>query len=422
METLDILSVPRPVGRPAIPATDLVPAATTTVAPSPMTIKQAAIAYIQAREPEVVALVAKYQGVALDLSTPKALAAGKAQRTEVREKGRLQIQRDRDGLKDVLNAAKKDAEAEADRLISLVKPVEDHLQAQIDAREAVLAAEKAERERIAAEAAAKEAARVQMHRDNIAKIRGYVAQAQGASAAKLQAAVEFVANLEFSAEWEEFCDEAANTREETVAALLVLRDAALAREAEAARVKAQAEENARVAAELAEQKRQLDEQAAALKKQQDEAEAQRVAAEKAEAQRLADMERERQQAEAKRIQAENDHAAALRTSLVLPADTVAYIAENGSNTEQVEAQYAAQVAVENAAMPVQTINRSTRKAITAEPVAPSVDTATPAELRNEWALFLEALQRVEPAIKKHAAFVDHTRYIRALDRFAGMFV
>jgi len=366
METLDILAVPRPVTSPAkVPAT-LVPA----------TIKDTVLAQFREEEAGLLILAEKYRAVVYPVATTLGMAAAKAARLELREKGRYAVQRAETRIKAEVNDLKRVMSDEAERLIAIVQPVEEAIDAQIKAREKALADEKAERERLAAEAAAKEAARVKMHRDNIAKIRGYVAQAQGASAAKLQAAVEFVAALTFSEEWQEFQAEAAAARDETMTTLLALRDAALAREAEAARVKAQAEENARVAAELAEQRKQLEAEAAALKKQAEEAEA---------------------------AQAVN---ARLAEALNPTGDFVALPVTPPPAIEP----------------PVQPINRSTRKAITAEPATPSVDTATPAELRNEWALFLEALQRVEPAIKKHAAFVDHTRYIRALDRFAGLFV
>jgi hypothetical protein len=290
--TITLFDEPRPVADAATapsPRTEVATAAPAQVAAtSPMTIKQAAIALIREREPEVLALVEKYRGVALDLSTPKALAAGRAQRTEVREKGRLAVQRDRDGLKDVLNAAKKEAEAEADRLIALVKPVEDHLQAQIDAREKVLADEKAERERIAAEAAAAEAARVAAHRANIAKIRGYVAQAQGATAAKLAAAIDFLRTVPVDESYQEFQAEAEAARAETLQALQTMHGEAQAREAEAERVRLQAEENARVAAAQAAEAQRLAQERAALEAQAAELKRQQEAAAKAEAQSLAD--------------------------------------------------------------------------------------------------------------------------------------
>lgn len=52
---------------------------------------------------------------------------------------------------------------------------------------------------------------------------------------------------------------------------------------------------------------------------------------------------------------------------------------------------------------------------------PSLNSATEAELRGEWAQFEVALARVKPQIDKHSAEVDRIRFIRALERMRSVF-
>lgn len=255
--TLDFPPIVEPAQEPAQTAIAVAPK-------SVVTIKEAAVAHLRSHEPTILALAERYRDVALPLDTPKGLAAGQAALTEVRENGRFAVQRARDATKDLLNGAKKDVEAEATRLIALIQPTEAHIEAQVTARKAVLAAEKAEKERIEAE-------RVARHRANIDRIRGYVSQAQGRTAAELTKAAQVVADIQILAEqFEEFTDEALDVRSEVFVALENMRDAAEAREAEAARLEVQRAEQARIAAEQAEAQRKLDEQAAELKRRQDE--------------------------------------------------------------------------------------------------------------------------------------------------------
>lgn len=255
--TLDFPPIVEPAQEPAQTAIAVAPK-------SVVTIKEAAVAHLRSHEPTILALAERYRDVALPLDTPKGLAAGQAALTEVRENGRFAVQRARDATKDLLNGAKKDVEAEATRLIALIQPTEAHIEAQVTARKAVLAAEKAEKERIEAE-------RVARHRANIDRIRGYVSQAQGRTAAELTKAAQVVADIQILAEqFEEFTDEALAVRSDVFVALENMRDAAEAREAEAARLEVQRAEQARIAAEQAEVQRKLDEQAAELKRRQDE--------------------------------------------------------------------------------------------------------------------------------------------------------
>lgn len=238
------------------------------------TIKDATLAPFTRTEAALRLVAEKWRAVVFAVDTAKGLADAKAARNELRESGRYAVQRAEKRVKDEVNDLKRAVADEAERLIAIVKPVEDAIDAQIAVREAVLAAEKAERDRI-------EAARVAKHRAGIETIRGYVAQAQGRTAAEIRAAIATLQGLRIGMEWQEFEVEAAGARGHTLTALTELHNATKVREEEAARIEAQRIEQARVAAEQAERQRHLNEQAAALKLQ-----AEQLAASRAEAERL----------------------------------------------------------------------------------------------------------------------------------------
>jgi len=241
-----------------------------------VTLTHTALAPLRAIERDLRALAERYRDVAFDLKTPKGLAAMKAARHDLRENGRYLVQRAVVKCKDEANAAKKAVDQEAVRLVAIIAPRETDFDTAIAAREAELAAEKAERDRIEAE-------RVAKHRAGIERIRSYVAQAQGKTAEQLRNGLGMLQALSFGDEWQEFAAEAAQARGEAVKALAELHTIARERESEAARIEAQRIEQARVAAEQAERQRQLDEQAAELKRQTDE-----IAAVRAAEQRLAE--------------------------------------------------------------------------------------------------------------------------------------
>jgi hypothetical protein len=241
-----------------------------------VTLTHTALAPLRAIERDLRALAERYRDVAFDLKTPKGLAAMKAARHDLRENGRYLVQRAMVKCKDEANAAKKAVDQEAVRLVAIIAPRETDFDTAIAAREAELAAEKAERDRIEAE-------RVAKHRAGIERIRSYVAQAQGKTAEQLRNGLGMLQALSFGDEWQEFAAEAAQARGEAVKALAELHTIARERESEAARIEAQRIEQARVAAEQAERQRQLDEQAAELKRQTDE-----IAAVRAAEQRLAE--------------------------------------------------------------------------------------------------------------------------------------
>ena len=261
METAELELVP--IAQDAT-STAIVKKAPAEVA-APLSIKDAAIAHLRAQEPAIVALAERYREVAFDMSTTKGLNAAKAARLDLRENGRFAIQRGRDATKDLLNDAKKNVEAEAERLIGLVKPVEDNVHAQIEVREAAIKAEKAEREQ-------RERDRKRAHEERLAALRGYVAQAQGLPAARIANGIVAVEAIIINpADWEEYFAQANEAKDETLASLRALHARTLAAEAEAAERERQRAEQARVAEQQRAEAARLKAAAEALEKQQREA-------------------------------------------------------------------------------------------------------------------------------------------------------
>jgi len=277
---------------PAAPAVAATPVSTITK-DRPLVIanvKDAAVDQLRAKEPDLLALAERYRAVVYDLTTPKGLAEAKAARHDLRVNGRFLIQNGRDNVKEVLNGAKPAVEAEALRLIAITKPTEDLLHTQIEAREQVLADEKAERERVEAE-------RIATHQAGLDSIRGLVAKAEGIESARIANGMKMVEAMEIDpAAWEEFADQALAAKAEVLAAMRAMFDRTLAHEQELAKIEAQRVENERIAAEQAAEAKRLKEVADVLAAEQ------KAAADKLAADR-ADFERQRAEFEAKQTQA-----------------------------------------------------------------------------------------------------------------------
>lgn len=243
-----------------------------------LTIQATLLARFAAIEPAIVALAARYDRVAFDVSTPAGLAEARAARHDLRENGRYFLQRSHESTKDEVNAGKKLMTTETDRLVAILKPVEDSLDAIITAREKAIADEKAERERVAA-------ARRDRFEAEIEKIRRYTLDAIGLPATRIEKAIEFVEGLAFGTEWEEFAETAAIAQAgtlRTLRALLIDTQAAErgAAEAEARRVEAEriAREQAIEANRLKAQAEQLDALRAELERKTAELDARQAAA------------------------------------------------------------------------------------------------------------------------------------------------
>ena len=288
----------------------LAPAVVQQASVAELSIKDAVLAQFKAAELTITTLADKYRDVAYDVATPKGMKEAVAARADLRDNGRLFVTKAETRIKGEVNDLKRVMSSEVDRLVAIVKPVEDAVDAQIKAEEQRKAAEKAERERIAAEKAA-------VHQAKIAKIRAAADNAKGISSDRIMNGIALVEGLTFGVECEDFLPQYQQAKEETLASMRSSLTDAQAREA----AEAQRLENERVAAELAAQRAALEAQAAELRRQAEAAEAARVAATHAivftfpDPEQEARAQREAQAAEAKRIQAENDHAAAQRASL-----------------------------------------------------------------------------------------------------------
>ncbi len=203
-----------------------------------LSIKDATLARFTATEADLRALAEKYRAVAFDVQTPKGLADAKKARNELREFGRYVVQRVEKSVKDEVNDLKRVVSAEAERLIAIVKPAEDAIDAQIVAREYQIAEERAERER-------QEAQRRAVHEAGIAQIRAYVKMAAGQPSERIAAGIAVLQRMEFAeADWQEYAEPAAIARDATIEALNQLHEQAIVRESEALRLEQLEAENA----------------------------------------------------------------------------------------------------------------------------------------------------------------------------------
>lgn len=196
--------------------------ATTAVAAAPapgailsqrMSIKDTVIAQFKETEAGLQAMADKYRNVVYDVTTPKGMKEAVAARAELRDEGRRMLTRTAAKVKADVNELKQVMGDEVERLVAIVKPVEDAIDAQIQVEVQRKADEKAARERLEAE-------RVAAHRANIEKLRGYVERAEGQTLSAIKAAIVALSDLEFGPEWEEFAQEANIARLSTVTRLM----------------------------------------------------------------------------------------------------------------------------------------------------------------------------------------------------------
>lgn len=255
-DTQDLIDTPFP----AIDPPPALPAIQEPAALVPATIKDTVLAQFAQAEAALTTLAAKYTGVAFDVTTNKGLADAKAARLDLRENGRFMVQRAEKRVKDEVNDLKKVMGEEVARLVAIVRPTEDAIHIQIEAEEDRREAEKAEKARIEAERTARFNAQLDV-------IRGYAKAAAGLPSEKIAKGIDALEAMTFGPEWEEFAQQATETRQITLDVLRTMHGAAVERESEAAERQRQREENARVAAELAEQRKQLEAQQAEILRQ-----------------------------------------------------------------------------------------------------------------------------------------------------------
>ncbi|WP_423454333.1 hypothetical protein [Ottowia sp. VDI28] len=177
-----------------------------------LSIKETVLAQFIEAEIEVLAIVNKYRNVAYAVTTPKGMKEAIAARADLRDNGRLMITKTAARVKTEVNELKRVMDGEVERIVGLIKPHEDAVDAQIKVEEQRKAEDKAERER-------KEAERTNKHRENLEKLKSYVERAQGQPIDLVERAIETIAALEIGAEWEEFQAAAAAEKQATLTAL-----------------------------------------------------------------------------------------------------------------------------------------------------------------------------------------------------------
>lgn len=216
----------------AFPPIEADPPPSTALAP--LSIKDAVLVQFKAAETEVKALAERYTGVAYDCKTTKGMAEAKAARMELRERGRYAVTRAEAKVKGEVNDLKRLMTEEVERIVAIVRPVEDAIDAQIKAEEERKEAEKREKERIAAERRAK-------FDFDIAAIRSYVQRAAGLPAYRIANGIKLLEGMVLAeADWAEFLAPAQQAQAETLAKLREMHEHALV-----------FEENERLRAELA---------------------------------------------------------------------------------------------------------------------------------------------------------------------------
>lgn len=240
-----------------------------------------------------------YAGVVYDVEEPRGLEHAKAARVALRTP-RYEVERIRKSAKAPLLAIGKKLDTEAARITSEIMKLEDPIDQQIKTEEWRKGAEKQA-------AIAAEARRQADIQTRIAAIRNR-ASIGTASSAQIDQERADLANLPIDESFAEFQQQATDAKGATLNTLEQLHAAAVAREAEAERIKAERVELARLRAEqeqrdVAERARLAEEDRLA-RAQRDAANAQQEAANRAERERIAEesrLAREAQAAETERL-------------------------------------------------------------------------------------------------------------------------
>lgn len=181
--------------------TELAAVKAADIAAQPLSIKDAVLAQFKEAETTLVGLAEKYRSVAYDVTTSKGMAEAKAARADLRDNGRLFVTKAETRIKGDVNDLKRIMATEVERLVGIVKPHEDAIDAQIKAEEARKAAEKAERERLAAE-------RVAQFQAKLDKIATYPALLEGRTLEAMEGAIATVEGIKIGEDWAEFADRA----------------------------------------------------------------------------------------------------------------------------------------------------------------------------------------------------------------------
>lgn len=227
-------------------------------------LKEVALASFVAIESHMQALAKKYRDVAFDVTTTAGMAAAKAARNELREQGRYLVQRLETRLRDEANDLKRVLTGEAERVISLCRPVEDAIHAQIQAEEERREAEKQAKAKAEAERVAKLESSYQgmlMWVEHCTK--------PDMTSERVAAGIKILEDLEIGDGWQEYRARAEDRKAAVIASMRAHYEALLAREAEAERLKEAAREADRVAQAQADEARRLEAERDAIRQQQE---------------------------------------------------------------------------------------------------------------------------------------------------------
>jgi len=284
MEEITLLD-PQPKAADTYLPTAAKPAPVAVVTAAVATMEEATLAHFAEMRTTVMTLAERYRAVAYDVMTPRGMNDAKAARHALREEGRYAVQRVETAVKRKANDLKGIVSDTAAELVAIIKPIEDAIDKQIEAREEFL---KAEKERLATI----ERQRKEAHELHIAKIRGYLAQAVGRSSDVILSGIQVLEARAFPAsEWEEYAETAAAARDQVCVTLREMAATAQRAEAEAAELARVKAEQARIAEEQRVERERLAAEADTARKafEAERAELARQQAElAAERQRLAD--------------------------------------------------------------------------------------------------------------------------------------
>lgn len=248
------------------------------VAAQPADAVGAALAEVSAsnlRLTELAALArglhATFKDVAFDVSTTKGMDEAKRARMQLRTEARFPMQKLQEAGSKMLGQMQRQFNARAGELIAEVESYEKPIDEQIKAEEDRKAAEKAERDRKEREAAAAIQTRIDL-------IRSFAVIPAGVKAAGIQVAIDNLTATDVTLEaYGNRAGEASVAKDETLHKLAEMHAAAVAHEAEVARLEVERAELARQRAE-AEAAAQAERDRIAAEQR---AQAERLAAERA---------------------------------------------------------------------------------------------------------------------------------------------
>jgi hypothetical protein len=296
---LDFPTIESPAAEPA-PSTAVTKQPSGDVDLAKIDLQAVALSAFSPARAAIATAHAKLTGVVHDLSTTTKLTEAKSMRHRLIGAPLAETRKTSAALKSKLTAVSKAVGTELAAIEAAFEAADQLIKPAIDAREAEIAEEK----RIAAE---KEEARLQKHRDALAKLAEPAERCRqpDMTAERIAKGIELVTAIVIDrAAWEEFADRAEEQKAVTLERMQALHAAAVAAEAEAARLAAEKAEQERKAAEL-------------------KAEADRLAAERAEFERQkAELQAEKDRAAAEKLKREEDDARAMVKDALKLADAI----------------------------------------------------------------------------------------------------